>query len=79
MREKINRNFSEILQRQEPKLPTVLKEEQPESVFIRLGNEDYQDGKGWKLVVSGTGKTAPASPADLQLQNRFCSFASGCR
>lgn len=32
---------------------------------VGLGNES----KGWKLVTSGTRKTAPLPPADLQLLN----------
>lgn len=32
------------------------------------------EGEGWKLVLSGTGRKAPAPPKGLQLQNRFTTL-----
>lgn len=66
--EVINWIFSETLQVQEPESPTVPEEEQRESVLIGLGNGESCDGKGWKLVIFGTGRKASAPPAGLQLQ-----------
>lgn len=53
----------------------VLKEKQAGHVPISLGNGDFQDGEGWKLVTSGTRRQV-SSPADLQLQNRFSALAA---
>ena len=38
---------------QESEPPAVLKEGQEGSVLVGLRNGDSQDGKGWKLIISG--------------------------
>ena len=72
--EKEDRIFSKTLQ--EPEHPTAQTEEHSESVLMGWGKGDSHDGKGWKLVTSGTRRKAAAPPADWQLQNRFGAMAS---
>lgn len=45
-----------------------------QSVPVRMGRRNSQDGEGWKFVTSGTRRNIPASPQDLQFQNRFSAL-----
>lgn len=44
------------------------------SVPSRTTSRNSEEGKGWKLVTSGTTKKVPAPPEGLQLRNRFIAL-----
>lgn len=72
--EKEDRIFTKTLQ--EPENTQLHRQRSIQSVLTRLRKGDSHNGKGWKLVTSGTRRKAAAPPADRQLQNRFGAVVS---